>query len=139
MNDRRDDVVTEYYASLHAHEWERFAATLSDDVVRVGFRDNEADTCVGRDRYVEYVKSVIGKFENHAMEITTVFYSPDGRSAAAETVESFDAPGVAGITLHCFKKHEIDADGLISRIDQFWKLPPVAPPSWITIEAIEDE
>ena len=131
------DVVADFYTALHAHDWDRLAATMSDDVVRIGVRDNEADTCRGKDRYVEYVKSVIGRFERHAMQVQRIIYSPDGKFATAETLETIQPPGGGPIYLHNLKLIVIDDAGLIKRFDQFWKIPPTMPPDWITVEAVE--
>ena len=131
------DVVREFYTALHDHDWERLAATMTDDVVRIGMQDTEADTCRGKARYLEFVQSVIGRFDHHTMKIVQVFYSADGLHASAETIEEIRPPGGEMTTFHCLKAIEINEAGLITSFNLFQKAPAVPPPPWITVAAIE--
>jgi hypothetical protein len=130
------DVVRDFYVALNDHDWERLAATMADDVVRIGFNQQD-DTCRGKERYMEFVKAVIGRFEFHEMKILNIFYSADRRRAAAETVETIQPPGGEKTVLHCLKWIEINEQGLITSFNFFQKAPSNAPPDWIKVGAIE--
>ncbi|HEY3881774.1 MAG TPA: nuclear transport factor 2 family protein [Trebonia sp.] len=131
------DVVREYYEAVHGHDWAKLESTLSLDVVRMGIRsDFDDDTVRGRDRYVRFVAEVIGTFEDHSMEIVGIFYSPDGRFACAQTVETLRQPGRERVRLHCLKWHELDGDGLIVKIDQYRKGSPEPTPASLTVGAV---
>jgi hypothetical protein len=131
------DVVADFYTAIDQHDWNTLASTLADNVVRVGMQGNEEDTCRGKERYLQYVDEVIGKFEYHDMKIIRIFYSSDRRLASAETVETLQAPGCERTSLHCLKAIELNDEGLITKFDLFWKTPSVLPPTWITVDAIE--
>jgi hypothetical protein len=38
--------------------------------------------------------------------------------------------------MHFINIMEIDADGLIAKLDIYWMTPPRMPPAWITPQAI---
>jgi hypothetical protein len=134
-----DDVVSRFWRGIDTHDWELVAATLADDFVRIGMRDNAEDTSRGKTSYMEFVSRVVGKMEHHDLRTDRVFYSADGRTAVAETVETIRPPGEEVVVMRFANVMELDDDGLISSLDIFWKTPPRMPPSWITVDKVLDE
>jgi len=131
-----EDVIARFWKGIDTHDWELVASTLADDFVRIGMRDDEADTCRGKARYLEFVSGVIGRFDHHDLAARKIFRSEDGRRAVAECIETIRPPGEAELVMHFVNIMEIDADGLISKLDIYWKTPPRMPPAWITPKAI---
>lgn len=131
-----DDVITRFWRGIDSHDWDLVASTLADDFVRIGMRDDEADTCRGKARYLEFVSGVIGRFDHHELKARKIFRSEDGRRAVAECIETIRPPGEPELVMHFVNILEIDADGLISKLDIYWKTPPRMPPAWITPKAI---
>jgi hypothetical protein len=131
------DVITEYYQSVNDHDWGKLASTLSPDVIRMGIlSDVRDDTAVGRDPYVKFVSSLIDTFPVHKMEIIGLFYSADRRLACAETLETTQTEGGPLVQYHCLKWHEINEDGLISKISQFRKAAPSATSDSISVSFV---
>ena len=50
-----DDVIARFWKGIDSHDWDLVASTLADDFVRIGMRDDEADTCRGKARYLDFV------------------------------------------------------------------------------------
>ena len=63
----------------------------------------------------------------------------DGRLAFAETVETINPPGEPELVMRFVNIMELNEEGLIAKLDIFWKTPPRMPPEWITPEAILDD
>jgi hypothetical protein len=131
-----DDVVTRFWRGIDSHDWELVASTLSDDFVRIGMGDSEEDTCRGKAPYMDFVTRVTGKMEHHDLRTDRVFYSADGRTAVAETVETIRPPGEPELAMRFANVMELDDDGLISSLDIFWKTPPRMPPEWIAVDRV---
>src|SRR5262245_6917823 len=130
------DVVARFWRGIDSHDWELVGSTLADAFVRIGMRDDEADTCRGKARYLEFVSGVIGRFDHHELNARKIFRSEDGRRAVAECIETIRPPGEPELVMHFINVMEIDAAGLISKLDIYWKTPPRMPPAWITPKAI---
>jgi hypothetical protein len=131
-----DDVVARFWRGIDTHDWDLVASTLSDDFVRIGMRDNDEDTCSGKANYVDYVSRVVGRMEHHDLRTDRIFYSADGRTAVAETVETVRPPGEPEVVMRFANVMELTDDGLISVLDIFWKTPPRLPPDWITVDSV---
>ena len=131
------DIIREYYEAVNDHNWEKLASTLAEDVVRIGIMsDFTDDIAKGKGPYVEFCKAAIGSFENHSMKIERIFYSADRRLACGETTETLKQPGSEPVVLHCLKTHELNEDGLITRIDQYRKGSPEGTPISISVNAV---
>ncbi len=133
-----EDVVARFWRGVDTHDWELLAATLSDDFVRIGMRDNDEDTCRGKAAYMDFVAGVVGRMEHHELRTDRIFYSADGRTAVAETVETIRPPGEPEVVMRFANVMELDEEGLISSLDIFWKTPPRLPPAWITVDSVLD-
>jgi hypothetical protein len=131
-----DDVVARFWRGIDTHDWDLVASTLSDDFVRIGMRDNEEDISRGKATYMNFVSGVVGKMEHHDLRTDRIFYSADGRTAVAETVETIRPPGEAKVVMRFANVMELTDDGLICSLDIFWKTPPRLPPDWITVDRV---
>src|SRR5436309_12225080 len=118
------DVVSRFWTALDQHDWPALEATLAEDFVRIGMRDNDEDTCRGRDNYLRFVTGVIGQFDHHDLKTLRVFYSADGRLAVSETIETISPPGEPKLAMRVTNVHEINEAGLIAKLDIYWKTPP---------------
>ncbi len=130
------EVVTNFWRGVDTHDWDLVASTLAPDFVRIGMQDNEADTCRGRDDYLRFLAGVIGRFEAHRLESRAGYVSADGRRVTHEATETIQPPGSGPIVMRFANLMEIDDDGLICRLDIYWKTPPTMPPDWITVDTI---
>lgn len=139
MSDReqRARTVANFWKGVDSHDWDLVASTLADDFVRIGMRDNEEDTCRGKDAYIAFVSGVIGRTQTHELQSRFTFLSDDGRYAFNEAVEIITyAPGEEPLAMRFANYLELDDDGLIRKLDIFWKTPPSMPPDWITVESV---
>jgi hypothetical protein len=106
------------------YDWEAFRGVLSPDVERIG---PFGERLVGRDAYVELMSGAGQRASDRDRRRTTgdvhrVVYSEDRRSAFARVtahVPREDQEMMIEQTL----AYEIDDNGLISRIEVFWRDP----------------
>lgn len=133
------EVVNRFWRAVDAHDWDLIATTLAPDFVRVGMADTEADTCRGKENYLRFVRGVISRFEYHRLESRSGYVSADGRRITHEAIETIQPPGGERLVMRFVNLMELNDDGLISRLDIFWKTPPAMPPEWIKVETILDE
>jgi hypothetical protein len=134
-----DDVVSRFWTAVDQHDWVTLKACLAEDFVRIGMRDNEQDTCRGRDNYLAFITGVVGQMDYHDLVTVRVFWSEDRRFAVSEAIETITPPGeTEKLSMRFSNIHEIDADGLISKLDIYWKSPPRQPPDWIDVDSVLD-
>ncbi len=131
-----DDVITKFWRGIDEHDWDLVASTLADDFERHGMFGTEADTCRGKAAYMQFVSNVIKRMDHHDLKARKIFRSADGRQAVAECIETIRPPGETELVMHFINIMDLDDQGLIKRLDIFWKTPPRLPPEWITPEAI---
>ncbi|MGW9211400.1 nuclear transport factor 2 family protein [Embleya sp. NPDC055664] len=139
MSDReqRAKTVANFWKGVDSHDWDLVASTLADDFIRIGMRDNEEDTCRGKDAYIAFVSGVIGRTRAHELRSRFTFLSDDGRYAFNEAVETITyAAGEQPLAMRFANYLELNDDGLIRKLDIFWKTPPTMPPDWITVDSI---
>ena len=132
----KKDVVADFWKGIDSHDWELVASTLADDFVRIGMRDDEADTSRGKDTYMDFVSTVVGKMDHHDLRTDRITYSADGRTAFIETVETIRPPGEDKVVMRFLNLMELNDQGLITKLDIFWKTPPRMPPGWISVDAV---
>jgi hypothetical protein len=130
------DVVADFWKGIDAHDWDLVASTLADDFVRIGMRDDEADTSRGKDTYMQFVSGVVGKMDHHDLRTDRITWSADRRTAFIETVETIRPPGDDKIVMRFLNLMELNDEGLITKLDIFWKTPPRMPPGWISVDAV---
>jgi len=134
-----NEVVANFWKGVDEHDWDLVASTIADDFVRIGMRDDEADTSRGKVEYMKFVSEVTGRMDRHNLKMVDLFLSEDGRTAVAECIETIYPPGEDELVMRFINILELDDDGLIAKLDIFWKTPPRMPPDWITPEAILDD
>ncbi len=131
-----EDVVARFWRGIDEHNWDLIASTISDDFERHGMFGTAADTCRGKASYLEFVSKVIGRMDHHDLKARKIFRSEDGRKAVAECIETIRPPGEEALRIHFINILDLDENGLISRLDIFWKTPPRPLPDWILPEVI---
>ena len=134
-----EEVVANFWKGVDEHDWDLVASTIADDFVRIGMRDDEADTSRGKIEYMKFVSEVTGRMDQHSLAMVDLFLAADGRTAVAECIETIYPPGEDELVMRFINILELNDDGLIAKLDIFWKTPPRMPPDWITPEAILDE
>jgi len=130
------DVIADFWTGIDSHDWDLVASTLADDFIRIGMRDDEADTSRGKDTYMSFVSQVVGKMDHHDLRTDRIIYSADGRTAYIETVETIRPPGEDTVVMRFLNLMELNEQGLITKLDIFWKTPPKMPPEWIAVETV---
>ena len=133
-----NEVVANFWKGVDEHDWDLVASTIADDFVRIGMRDDDADTSRGKAEYMKFVSEVTGRMDHHDLKMVSLFLSEDGRTAVAECIETISPPGEDELVMRFINILELNDDGLIAKLDIFWKTPPRMPPDWITPEAILD-
>jgi hypothetical protein len=133
------DVVSDFWQAVDSHDWDLLATTISDDFVRIGMKDTEEDTCRGKESYLEFVSKVTGKMDFHELRNTGIFYSQDRRHAVAECIETIRPPGEDVLVMKFMNLHDLNEDGLISKLDIYWKTQVTMPPDWIEVDAVLNE
>jgi hypothetical protein len=130
------DAVLRFWEGGETQNWSLVASAISDDFVRIGMGDDEADTCRGKEAFLRFAHDVIGKFEHWSLKAQTGFVSIDGGKVAWEAIETIQPPGEAPLVMRLFMVAELNDDGLIAKLDIFWKTPSRMPPSWIAAESV---
>lgn len=130
-------VVERFWQGIDTHDWDLVAATLADDFTRIGMRDDDADTARTKADYLAFVAEVTGRMDHHNLELVGTTWSEDGRTAYSECIETIHPPGEDALVMRFMNVMELDGDGLLAKLDIFWKTPPRLPPAWITPEAIK--
>jgi len=111
------DVVAAYWAAADARDWEAFGALVADDVVYELPQSRERVN--GRDAYVRFNSEGFPSAWHVVVERIV-----SSERAAVSLIRSTDASGSQpGI---CF--FELNREGLISRITDFWP-EPYEPPA----------
>jgi hypothetical protein len=132
------DEVANFWKGIDSHDWDLVASTLADDFVRIGMRDDDADTSRGKETYMNFVSQVVGKMDHHDLRTDRIVYSADGRTAYIETVETIRPPGEGTVVMRFLNLMELNEQGLITKLDIFWKTPPTMPPEWIDVDSVLD-
>ena len=116
-------VVDRYLEAIIAHDWDAFAACLSDDgFERVG---PWGDTYRGKAEYVAFIADLMPKLSGYEMRVDRVTYSPDERVATVELTETIEVDGRPHRTPEALV---FDLDGEhIRRIQVFIQTPGVEP------------
>jgi ketosteroid isomerase-like protein len=84
-------VVERYLDAIIAHDWDAFAACLSDDgFERVG---PWGDTYRGKADYVAFIADLMPRLPGYEMRVDRVTYSADRRTATVELSETVEVDG----------------------------------------------
>jgi SnoaL-like domain len=113
-----ESLVRTYLDRLVRHDWTAVTECLHPQVIRVG---PFADTYTPRDRYVDFLSTLMPSLVNYRMDI--------GRFAIRDSVvfvqlsESMEIAGSQDVT-HEALVFDTDDSGLITRIEIFIQRPP---------------
>lgn len=128
--------IATFWRGVDTHDWDAVTSVLAEDFTRVGMRANEEDTCRGRDSYLRFVSTVTARMHHHELRARRTFLSADARNALNEATETIQpTPEDTPLTMHFANVIALTADGLLSRLDIYWKTPDRLPPDWITVRA----
>jgi hypothetical protein len=111
------------FEHLATYDWEAFRALLSPDVERIG---PFGERLVGRDAYVELMAGDRQDASDPRLRTTwdlhRVAYSADRRSAFAR-ITAHVPQGDRDLAIEQTLAYDLDENGLISRIEVFWRQP----------------
>jgi uncharacterized protein (TIGR02246 family) len=110
-----EGVVERYLAAVAGQDWETFAATMTDDIVRIG---PFGDVYSGRDAYIEYLSGLMPNLPGYSMDITRVTYIDNGARAVAELSETVEVDGSPLVTPEALL-FDLTPGGLVQRVEIF--------------------
>ncbi|WP_173071872.1 nuclear transport factor 2 family protein [Phytohabitans houttuyneae] len=113
---RSHDTVMAYWAAAEARDWAGFAALLADDVVYELPQSRER--ILGKERYVQFNVEYPGDWH-------LTVHMAVGEERHAATWARFVVGGEEQQALTFF---ELDDDGLIAKVTDFWPEPYEPPP-----------
>jgi hypothetical protein len=123
MNESGHGAVQRMFEHLAAYDWEAFRALLSPNVERIG---PFGERLVGRDAYVELMagdwRDASDPRPRTTWDLHRVAYSADRRSAFAR-VTAHVSQDDRDLQIDQTLVYDLDEDGLISRIEVFWRHP----------------
>lgn len=108
-------VVERYLAAVAGQDWETFAATMTEDVVRIG---PFGDVYTGRDVYLEFLSALMPMLAGYSMDVARVTYVDDGSRAVAELSETVEVEGAPLVTPEVLL-FDLSSDGLVKRVEIF--------------------
>jgi ketosteroid isomerase-like protein len=116
-------VVERYLNAIIGHDWDAFAACLSDDgFERVG---PWGDTYRGKADYVAFIADLMPRLPGYEMRVDRVTYSADRCTATVELSETVEVDGKPHPTPEALV-FDLDGDQ-IRRIQVFIQTPGVEP------------
>jgi SnoaL-like domain len=125
VSDSGKGPVETMHAHLAMYDWEAFRAVLSPDIERIG---PLGERLVGRDAYVELMSSAGQEDSDRdrrrtSWDVHRIVYSEDRRSAFARVTAHVPHGEDQDLLIEQTLAYEIDENGLISRIEVFWRDP----------------
>ena len=108
-------VVESYLAAVAGQDWETFASTMTEDIVRIG---PFGDVYSGRDAYIDYLSGLVPNLPGYSMDVARVTYIDDGARAVAELSETVEVDGSPLITPEALL-FDLTPEGLVKRVEIF--------------------
>jgi len=115
-------VVDDYLEAMPAHDWDRLASTLAEDVHREG---PFLDVVDGRQRYVDFLRKVIPSLEDYVLQVGRVSWCGD-RLACVELTETMRTEGIL-TTYPEVLLIGLDDAGLVASVSIYMKYPGGQP------------
>jgi hypothetical protein len=106
------DVVERYLGAMTRHDWDAFAACLTEDVCRTG---PYGDAYRSRPDYVAFLSQLMPTLPGYSMQVDRVTYVDGDRRAFAELSETVEVQGAPKVTPEVLV-FDLTADGLIATI-----------------------
>ena len=113
-----EEVVERYLAAVAGQDWETLAASVTDDIVRIG---PFGDVYTGRDAYVEFLSALMPTLPGYSMDIARVTYVDDGARAVAELSETVEIDASPLVTPEVLLL-DLTPDGRVARVEIFTRL-----------------
>ena len=113
-----ESAVRAYLDRLVRHDWAAVSACLHPEVVRVG---PFADIYTPRDRYVEFLSTLMPTLVNYQMSLQR--FATEGSVVFVQLSETMEIAGNEDVT-HEVLVFDTDPSGLITRIEIFIQRPP---------------
>jgi hypothetical protein len=117
------DAVQRFIDCLSAQDWDGFAATMTEDVERLG---PYGDVVSPRAKYVAFLQSVVPKHPNYGLAARRLTRSPDQRVAVAEVTETLTVGG-APVSYPEVLVFDVGDAGLITRVAVYTMRPDPQP------------
>ncbi|RKF23835.1 nuclear transport factor 2 family protein [Micromonospora globbae] len=111
-----EDTVFAYWDACEARDWERFAGLLADDIVY--HLPQTRERIRGRDAFLRFNREYPGDWH---ISVTRVV--GDGRRAASWVTCAVDGEHVPAVSFF-----DLDDDGRVSVVTEFWPEPYEPPP-----------
>ena len=108
-------MVERYLGAVAGQDWATFAATITDDLVRIG---PFGDVYTGRDAYVQFLSALMPNLPGYSMDVARVTYLDDGARAVAELSETVEVDGAPLVTPEALL-FDLTPDGLVKRVEIF--------------------
>jgi hypothetical protein len=112
------EMLERYFDALRAQDWPALAGCLSADIHRTG---PYLDDVRGRQPYVDFLSKVLPSLSNYELEVSRIRELAP-RSAIVELSETADVDGERKRFPEAMLV-DFDTQGLISRIDIYFKQP----------------
>ena len=112
---KSDRVVERYLAAVAGQDWETLAASVTDDIIRIG---PFGDVYTGRDAYVEFLSALMPTLPGYSMDIARISYVDNGARAVAELSETVEIDGAPLVTPEVLL-FDLAPDGRIARVEIF--------------------
>jgi ketosteroid isomerase-like protein len=110
-----EGVVERYLAAVAGQDWEAFAATITEDIVRIG---PFGDVYTGRDPYIAYLSGLMPNLPGYSMAVARVTYLDDGARAVAVLSETVEVDGAPMVTPEALL-FDLTPEGLVKRVEIF--------------------
>jgi ketosteroid isomerase-like protein len=108
-------VVERYLAAVAGQDWETLAASVTDDIVRIG---PFGDVFTGRDAYVQFLSALMPTLPGYSMDIVRVTHIDNGARAVAELSETVEIDGSPLVTPEVLL-FDLTPDGRVARVEIF--------------------
>jgi hypothetical protein len=108
-------VVERYLAAVAGQDWEVLAASVTDDIVRIG---PFGDVYIGRNAYVEFLSALMPTLPGYSMDVARVTYVDNRARAVVELSETVEIDGSPLVTPEVLL-FDLTPDGRVGRVEIF--------------------
>jgi hypothetical protein len=112
--------VNRYWDALAVSDVDTLGTLISDDVFRSGTLDSDVDDLQGKQEFFEYYRPALAQLASYRNLAHDILAAPDGSRAYIHCTE-WNGVGDVEFEVHMIIRFDFDADGLMTKIDIFWK------------------